>query len=516
MTDRRYGINKYGDGKKYGASDLREGLAWNVSIDWDGDGLFDDGNEASRLTGVSISRGRKKLLQAVGQGFENIPTGTAVVTLRNDDGRFDGWNTSSPLYPNVGYGKEIIISVRDLNGTDSPYPLFYGTIMDIVPVGYGGNAKVMIHASDGMDYLRNYVASVAIQENITPDTAIGKVLDSIGWRWGKDLSSSMDTIRYWWASGNKQAISEIEDLALSFLGYFFISTTGTACFLPRTHVSASVVDYMQEKLLKDIDNPQPYELQRSVTRLKVHPRYQAATGTLWQLLGNTPSVQTGAANALTLFANYSYNNVPVPAVNVITPVATTDFLINSQTDGLGTNLTGSCTVSMTGFGDTAKLVITNNSGTLGYITFLRIRGDAIYEPNVSDVTYPDDPSTVRNPRELVLDLIWQQDLNTAVDIANIMGAFYGGNHPIPNVKMEAYPDFQFKTELFDIVSLALPYLGLSGETFRVGGIEYETDAQYENCQKVQTRIYMEPYISGADFMQWDTNATWDTSTVFGY
>jgi hypothetical protein len=365
-----------------------------------------------------------------------------------------------------------------------------------------------------MDFLRNTVGRVAMQQNITPDAAINYVLDAAGWRWGKSLDVSTDTIPYWWASGNRQAITEIEELALSFLGYFFIDASGNAAFKTRTNISTSVADYQQEQLLKDVDNPQPYELGRNIVRLKVHPRTQASTGTLWQLVGNTPSILTGASNALTLFANYTYNNSPVPAINVITPVATTDWLVNTQSDGLGTNLTGSCTCTMTDFGDTAKLVFTNLSGSTGFLLTPKIRGDAIYEVNSSDITYPSDTDTISKPRELVLDLPWQQDINTAVDIANVMGAFYSGNHPMPNVKMQDYPDIQFSADLFDIVSLALPYLGLTGESFRVCGIEHSTNN--ENLQSVTTRVYLEPYVSGGDYMQFDTHAEWDTSTIFGY
>lgn len=518
MTDRRYGVNKYGDGKLYGASDTRQALAWDVSIDWDEDGVF-EANEAERLTYVKVTRGRSELLQPIGQGFQSVSTGKAVVTLRNEDGRFDGWNSVSPLYPNVNYGKDIKIRVRDLSQSGTViYPLFRGTIIDIVPVGYGNDAKVMIYASDGMDLLRNYVARVAMQENITPDEAIGLILDSINWpsKYGRDLDVSFDNIRYWWASGNQQAMSAINDLAISFLGYFFIDTSGAACFRTRSSLGDSVVNYPQAYMLKDVDNPQPYDILRNTTRLRVHPRTQAATGAIWQLVGTPPSVLTGADNALTLFANYTYNNAPVPAINVVSPVATTDFLINSQSDGGGSNLTGSCTVTMTDFGDTAKLVITNNSGSTGYITFLRMRGDAIYEPNVSDVTYPADPATVTRPRELILDLLWQQDVNVAVDISNVMGPFYAGRHPMPRVKVDDHPELQFPIDLFDIVTVDLDYLGLSGENYRLGHIEHETDSGFENCQKVQTRLSLEPYVSADAFMQWDTASEWDTETVFGY
>lgn len=515
MTDRRYGVNKYGDGKLYGASDTRQALAWDASIDWDEDSIF-DANEASRLTAVSINRGRTRLLKDAGQGFESISTGSATITLRNQDGRFDGWNTGSPLYPNVNYGKDFKLRVRDLN-TGTIYPLFRGTITNIVPVGYGDDAKVMIYASDGLELVRNYVARVAMQQNITPDAAIGKILDAINWpsKWGRNLDASSETIRYWWASGNKQAMSEIEDLALSFLGYFFINASGQARFIKRSNVSSLVASFTQDMILKDIGNPQPYQLRRNITRLKVHPRTAAATGVIWQLLGNTPSVATGGANALSLFANYTYSNAAAPAINVITPVATTDFLVNSQTDGLGTNLTASCTVALTDFGDTAKLVITNNSGTLGYITFLRVRGDAIYEPNSSDITYPSDISTVRLPRELLMDLLWQQDINVAVDLSNVLGPFYDSAHPVPTVKIDDRPDLQYLADLFDIVSPDIDYLGITG-SFRVGGIEINTDSQYENCQKVQTIWHLEPYVSANSYMQWDTNSVWDSSTVFGY
>lgn len=516
MVDRRYGVNKYGDGKLYGVSDVRDAYQWDVSIDWDGDGILES-NEASLLTGVNISRGRTRLIGESGNGFQEVSTGSCSVTLRNDDGRFDGWNTASPLYPNVNYGKDIRVRIRDMN-SGFIYPLFYGVIVNIDPNGYGEDARVSIQARDGFEFLRNTPGRVSTQLAITPDEAIGMILDSVSWpaRWGRSLDTTIDTIPYWWASGNKQALSEIEDLALSSLGYFFIDRSGQARFMKRDNVGSSVADYSQEELLKDIGNPQPYEIRRNITRLKVYPRIAAATGAIWELVGDTPNILSGAANALTVFANYTYQGVSVPAINVISPAATTDFTVNTLADGTGTDLTASCTVVMTDFGDTAKLVITNNSGSTGYVTFLRIRGGAIYQPNIADVTYPKDTSGVSMPRELLFDLIWQQDVNVAVDLANVLGPHYAGMHPIPNIKIDNRPALQFALDLFDIATASLPKIGVTGESFRIGGIEHSTDSQNENCQSVQTRIYLEPYISSADYMQWDTSSEWDTETVFGW
>lgn len=516
MTDRRYGLHPYGDGTLYGASDERDALAWDISVDWDDDTVLDM-NEANKMVKIHIDRGRKRLLQSNGNGFEKLATGKATIEVLNRDGRFDGWNTESELYPNVDGGKEIRIRVRDLSGGADPYFLFRGMITNIVPTGSGKDARATITALDGLDFLRNTDARVAIQQNITPDEAMNLVLDSAGWpsHWGRSLDVSSETIRWWWANGNKKAMSQIEDLALSFLGYFFVDVQGRAKFVKRSSITDAVVNYAQDELGKDIGSPQPYDVRRNVTRLKVHPRDQAATGIVWQLLGNTPSVLTGADNAMTLFANYSYANIPTPAITPVC-VATTDYTMNTQPDGSGTDKTADCTVVLTDFGDTSKLVVTNLSGGTVYITKLQVRADAIYEPNVSDITYPRDVSTISRRRELLFDLLWQQDLNVARDIADVLGPFYSGLHPLPNVQIDNRPSLQFPVDLFDIVTTDIDALGLTGVSFRVGGITHQSDAQFENCQRILSRIYLEPYIAAGDFMQWDTNAIWDTSTVFGW
>lgn len=511
MTDRRYGINKYGDGKLYGSSDARAAIAWDVSIDWDEDDFFEV-NEAERMTNLAIRRGRSQFLQPVGEGFGPVETGTATLMFSNADGRFDGWNTASPLYPNVSDGKDIRIRVKDLS-SGILYPLFRGVITNVVPTGYGPDASVVIRCNDGQVYLRNYPARVAIQLAITPNEAMDLILDDVKWpaKWGRNLDSSSEAIPYWWATGDKKAMSEMEDLANSFLGYFAVDANGQARYVKRSSVTDAVVNYPQEYLLKEIGNEQPFSMRRNIMRLKVHPRTQAATSTIYQLVGTPPVVTTGAANALPIFANYSYINQPVPARNVAISV----FAANTQADFAGTDKTAECTAVLTDFGQAGLVLITNNSGGDVYIR-LELEGDAIYEPSISDVTYPKDVTTVRSPREMVLDLPWQQDINVAVDISNAMGPFFADPHPLPSVQIDDHPSLQYAADLFDIVSVDLAKLGLTGVSFRVSGIEHQTDSQFENCQRVISRIAFEPYISGGDFMQWDVNSVWDTTTVFGW
>ena len=504
-ADNRYNLYTYSEAK-YGASEASQKIAWGIEIDWDEDGVYT--NEAGRAVHpLTISRGRRRLLKPNGFGIERIPTGTAVITLKNHDGRYDAWNTNSPLYPYVGYNKNVRISARDLSSTDETRRLFTGRIIDLRPSGYGADAVISIYCSDGLEYFRNTTARVAVQEIVTPDVAIGLILDRINWYGTRNLDPTVDSIRYWWASGSKQAATELSDLADSFLGYFFCDRNNAARFIQRTSVDDTVVTLNQEDLLKDISNPQPYEIQRNVTVVKVRPRLKASLGTIWETSGEPLLVSAGLTKIF--FADYTYLGVKVPALNV----AVDSYEANANAAFSGADLTTDASVSITDFGDTAKITVTNNGGTGFYIKVV-LEGEAIYEDNAAEVTFPEDVSTIANPRELIFDLLWQQNPNVAFDLSTVLGIFYSSLIPTPSVKIENRPELQFVVDLFDIAQVNLPTIGLNGETLRIGGIEHNSITP--NLQGIVTRLWLEPYVAGGDYMQWDTNAEWDTSTIFGY
>lgn len=506
MTDRRFGKFKFGSGTLFGPSDARNAFAWDAGFDWDADSLFEV-NEARYLQGINVKRGRNVLIKKNGKGFENFRTGTATITLSNHDGRFDAWNVNSPLYPTVGNGKEVRLRVRDMNAT-TEYKLFRGKVTNIVPSGYGSKRKVTVTAMDGLDVLRNTPGGFSLQEDIAPHTAISLVLDAA--RWGSKRSidtSSVETIPYVWASGNRMAMAVIEDLANSFIGYFFCDNDNNAKFVPRSLVGSLVAEYDQELLLNDIDNPLPADISRSVTRLKLHPRQESTLTTLWQTVGQPYEIQAGQTRVL--FCSYNYNNSNVPAKNV----ALDAFEANTLATFLGTDVTASCTATVENLGETAKVSILNGTGATAHARF-NLEGYAVYENYIADITYPEDASSVPVPRELLFDLPWLQDPNIGRDIANVLGAFFSGLHPMPHVKIVNRAELQFAPDLADIVSADIAALGLIGESFRIGGIEHKSIG--ENCQMIQTDLWLEPYVAAGDYMQWDTNAVWDTSTILGW
>lgn len=508
----RYGTFKYNTGIQYGESALTGFLKWAVEIDWDRDNRFDGGNEARYMFSITANRGRKSMLKSTGSGFQTIPPGTCVIKLRNNDGRFDGWNQSSPLYPYVNYGPEVRVRVTNQeDGIRRDY--FRGILTDIRPFGYGGDAYVELKIEDTSRYLRSYRARTPISLGLKPGEAINAILDDVAWptRWGRNIvDEGTGTMNYHWASGSKLAWSECEDVAQSFLGLFFIAADGKATFIDRNTVPELTTDLTQAVLLKDIQNPQPFVNRRNVTRLKVHPRRETSTSVIYQV--NNDPILVEAGRTRTIWANYTYDNQSAPATDIEAPIASTDYLANTNSDGSGTDKTADCSMVITDFGDNAKVVFTNSGVSNFYVTFRQIRGKAIYSENVDDVTYPEDVSAVTEPREFVLDLLWQQSANVANDYAVVLGDFLDALHPFPVVKMQGRPDIQFDLDLFDVVVLDIDKLGISGESFRVGGIEHKSLSQ--TCQDVVSIFYLEPYISIGDRWTWPI-VNFGVDTIFG-
>jgi hypothetical protein len=144
-------------------------------------------------------------------------------------------------------------------------------------------------------------------------------------------------------------------------------------------------------------------------------------------------------------------------VNVITPVATTDYLVNSATDGTGTDLTGSCTVTVDVFSTGAKISIENTSGSIGYITLLKVRGDAIIaQANVRVLAEDTASQSKYGVRTFDLDGPWVQNTNAARSFANYLKTFLSIERPYFEFEIVGRPDVQFALALGQQIRLYLP------------------------------------------------------------
>lgn len=495
-----YGTRLYGAGF-YGENTTTTQL-WALEIDWDGNGLYDGTNEGLLMSNLTITRGRQHLLNSSNTGFEAVEVGNLTVELDNDDDRFNPLNTGSPLYPYVRPGMNVRLRTKQGSGGIA-YSVFTGKIEDIQPVPGSKPKKVRITVAEGKKWLNDQEITIGLNSNIGIDEALTTILTEADYPFGWSIESTPDTIRWWWNEkvSAQQAIQDLIDVAL---GTFFIAADGTAKFYSRHHYSAPIESIDQADVSKDIQLRQPWEVIKNVISITGHPRIQQATADLWTL-SDKPYI--GPGKTIELWASFTD-----PATGLISPVATTDYLVNTASDGTGTNLTGSCTVAMVAFAESAKLTITNNSAQAGYITLLKVRGDAITAENPTRVEAVDaDSRALFGPKKLNIDSPWLQDSNWINDLTNYLSRALTESIVFPKIQLVHRPDLQFAIDLFDVITLTSAKLGINGG-YRVSYIEHRWNR--DNGQEVNTVFNLEPTSLAAP-VQWQFPTQIGISSIFG-
>lgn len=115
--------------------------------------------------------------------------------------------------------------------------------------------------------------------------------------------------------------------------------------------------------------------------MRVYPRRADSSPAILYQLGS--ATQIGAGETHSFRANYSDPNggAQVGGMNMIVPVATTDYTLNTASDGTGTNLTATAVISVTFGATSAQVDVFNNSASDGYITLFNLRGTGLYTYN---------------------------------------------------------------------------------------------------------------------------------------
>lgn len=428
-------------------------LEWELVVDWDGDGIPDT-HEEDRIVGMSTRRGRKYQIKPDGSGFEPVMVGDCQITLNNLDGRYDPYNIASPIYPNVLPGRKFRLDVVDTLHAGSD--IFTGWISVPRPTGNRGVERLTITGYDGMERLRKTRALTTLKTNRYVHEAVGDILTAVNWADGSSLDAFSDLMPYWWASD--KAAQEIEWLMDASLGRFLIAAGGQAKFYSRLRTRPVLAYITETDIQIGIDQPLPWETVRNDISLLITSLTAQSTGTVWQL-GDKPLVVAG--DSLELWGTFSYNGASCPAQNVIDPVVTTDYLMNSAADGSGTNLSADFTVTATIYADRIKLVVANGGATDGYITLLKVRGDALTS-TVTELNRQDSASIAQYENlNLTIGNKCQQSVGIANDLLTLMLDMFSDIQIYPTVRLRSNY-LQFERDLFDYVNLSFPSKSISG------------------------------------------------------
>ena len=481
----RFGTFRYAE-DTYGEDTTTANL-WSLEIDWAGTG-YDGSNESERMIECSVSRGRGYMLNSGGDGFQRVQPGTMSITLENFDQRYDPYNEDSPLYGYLLPGKDFRLRVK--NGTDGDtYDVMTGYIDDIQPISGGHGCRIT--GIDRLSTLNNALVSHgSIETGVRVDDTAEAILEDAGLTSAEYAVDQMaDIIPYWWMDKvtATYALGELEDLVI---GVFFVAADGTAKFYSRRRLEETTVEILEsDDILREIVINQPWELVRNQIELPVNPRVSQAEALLFEI---TDVVEVGAGESVTIWASYQYENEQVPGLSVTVADPSSDFKVFDDTGGVGSDLTASCTLTVTTFAESAKLVIANGSASTGYITALNVRGNPLTNPNPVIIRDEDaDSIAIYGTRKLILDSKWQQNINDAIDRASTLINIFADIRRNLVIQIEGRPDMQFGLDLFDRVSVMVPYLGIDS-AYRIGAINHKWI--HANGQAVVTNLTIEELV----------------------
>lgn len=111
-----------------------------------------------------------------------------------------------------------------------------------------------------------------------------------------------------------------------------------------------------------------------------YPRKVDATATtVLFTLNRYVAIDAGATAKVTgRFIDPNQEAQQVSGIEMVDPVATTDYLFNTATDGSGSNITADLDVVAVYGTNGVEYTLTNNNASIGYVTFLQARGKGVY------------------------------------------------------------------------------------------------------------------------------------------
>ncbi len=330
-----------------------------------------------------------------GSGANDRVASTGTLTFQldnsvNNSGGVVGYY--SPNNVNVRSGFNLGIGVR-LSITFGGYTYYKwsGFLNSIEPLGGVKRQRVTnCIALDWMDTAASAkLSQVALQINKRSDEVFTAVYNNLA-RPAPSVTTGTGASTFAFALDNVQdesttVLSAFQTIAASEVGFIYVkgNTTlgGELVFENRTarqvtSSSATINNDMLEmstsRSIKDLMND---------IKVETFPRLvDAASTSVLYLLQNANTSITGGAT-LSIDASYTDPNQKASRVGgtaMVTPVAFVDYLMNTQADGSGSDLTASLSIVETFGANSAKLVLTNNSSQTGFLTLLKLRGKGIY------------------------------------------------------------------------------------------------------------------------------------------
>lgn len=461
----RFGTFKFGQAK-FGESVL-DSPKYALEVDWTKVGVF-GGTAEFGLREFSIERGRRYTVAPNGEMFEEEETGKFKAVLYDLAGKYNAYNTESPLYGLLSGGKYFRLTFRTV--ANNIGQLMSGILSDPESFTDGKVPMAGFSGEDGWGFLRDQsgMVTIPLQEAIYVDDAMGQILDAAGWPtvWGRELDAGVDLRQYYWVDARSPARA-LHELAHNELGTLAITAEGAFRYRSRLSLESDVTTIRHEDCLS-VRRMTPKEVIRNIIKIETRPRSERALQAVWELPGY---LEINPGETIDdIWAEYEFNNATVPVKNPLTPVATTDYLAYENSDGSGSNLTANISVTLYSFSTRGRLAFTNNGLVKAYVTWGQVRGIPVAASNTATFEYEDASSVAQfGPRPFTLTI--DQNLNVARQYRELLGLFMTSARNYLEVELMPNSEKQYIADLGDVVLGDFEQLGIT-QSFRVMRISH--------------------------------------------
>lgn len=457
-------------------------VTFTVEVDWHADGTWTD--ETARVRRVRARAG------FAGPRSPVAAPGTCALTLDNRDRRFSPGISASPLAGNLLPGRAVRVRASEDGNT---WTLFRGTIARIAPEAGAWPGAVTITCADGIARLARARVSVPHADAVPVDEAVSDLVSAVYTPPALSAADNGDSLAHYgrtWEPEHTTVLDALADICRAVYGRFWVARDGTATFWSRRQqqdpsVSAALVigTGASAAPLDALDVALDAEGVINHAQVTVYPVETVGSP---QVLWTARTVlRVAPGQTRTIYAPFhDENGARVGALDVVEPVAVTDYAVNDRADGSGFDYTSSPHFALSAEIEATRAAITLTNTAIGplYVTRLHVRGKPIrvHDPitlDVGDVTSQVD----YEGRALALDLPMQPDPVFGQAYAEYLVGRYK-TPALAAVRLRVRDRARiggvsiFGVGLMDKVIVSDAALGLSAAAHWVYAVEYELAA----------------------------------------
>lgn len=408
-------------------------LEMQAELSGPGNGYVDIAADVQRVPSISIDYGIS------GAGPLDLVASTGRMTFALNNGQGNSANLIgyySPDHANCRTGWALGIGVRlvyRLAGVT--YYKGLGTVDSIDPIsGKYGERKVLVTVVDWMDEAAIFRPNVTTQLSKRVDEIATTLVAAVP-RQPKATSFGTGVSTFTYALDtdlNEQdpVLTVLQRLAQSEYGRFYIAgdtnTGGVLTFESRTarFTPTSVATFNDTMI--SVSAPRDRSLVINRCKATTHPRTvgTVTTDILFTLAQTSPtsihSVAPGQAAVIEGdYTDPTNRSARVGGMDMTTPVATTDYTMNTSATGGGTDLTALFSVFAEYGSNRVKYTINNGSAFTGYITKLQARGRYLFDYTPVDNISTDSSSiALYGQREIALDMPYESTVSAASTVGD--------------------------------------------------------------------------------------------------